>query len=91
MGIVAFMLLSGRPPFVGNSKEIILEEVNTKEIEFPKKYWKNKSEECIDFIKKALDKNPKTRSSAEELLQHQWILENSSQSQIRPDILEEVG
>lgn len=37
------------------------------------RYPKKMSDECVDFIKKALQRDPADRSTAKELIKHPWI------------------
>ena len=40
VGVITFILLSGRPPFTGKSKPEIFNSIKTKEVEFTNPCWK---------------------------------------------------
>ena len=67
------MLLSGKPPFVGNDEKAILKAVKSSTILYPAKYFSQISKDGIDFIKLCLNREALTRPSADELMQHSWL------------------
>ena len=80
-GVIAYILLTGSPPFYGKDKKSIWLSIVNKTPNFGK-YKKHLSEEAIDFTTKCLEKDPVMRSSAEELLQHPWLSENVEEPKI---------
>lgn len=72
-GVITYILLSGRPPYAGKNKPMIAQAIRTKEIDITSAGWEKISKEAKDFLKNALVKNGKDRSSAEDLLNHPWI------------------
>ena len=72
-GVVCFILLSGKPPFIGNTKDEVYNSIKQVVHSYRSPEWSKVSSKAIDFIKKCLDKNPKTRLSAEDLLHHPWL------------------
>jgi calcium-dependent protein kinase len=80
-GVIAYILLSGRPPFGGKQKQEIYRNIKNAELVFPDQYWKNISAEAIDFIKLALTRDKTIRPSAQELIQHNWISLRASKAQ----------
>lgn len=58
------------------------------EVQYPPKYWDKISLEAKDLVNKMLSKDPKTRISAREALNHQWFnTENTNAG----NYLHEVG
>ena len=57
VGIIAFILLSGRPPFRGKTKPEIFNSVLNTPLSFDHPIWEKISEEAKDFISKALEKD----------------------------------
>ena len=57
-GAVAHILLSGRPPFMGQTKEAVYKSIKEDPLNFSLKEWKNISVVAQDFVEKALRKNP---------------------------------
>eukprot|EP00931_Biecheleriopsis_adriatica_P116402 TRINITY_DN92042_c0_g1_i1.p1 TRINITY_DN92042_c0_g1~~TRINITY_DN92042_c0_g1_i1.p1 ORF type:complete len:527 (+),score=107.04 TRINITY_DN92042_c0_g1_i1:60-1583(+) len=75
-GVICFILLSGFPPFGGETDAQILKEVKKgfdPKRGFSDDYWRNISDAAKDFIVRMLTKDPSRRPSAEELLNHAWI------------------
>ena len=58
IGVITYILLSGRPPFKGKSKNEIFRSISMGELSFDHQIWDRISPEAKDFIIKALDKNP---------------------------------
>ena len=83
-GVVAYQLLTGRLPFVDkvnqrpNAKEVfraILED----QIDFVADPWPRLSPECVDLVRKMLDRDPETRITARAALLHPWLLAPTSE------------
>ena len=72
-GIVIFIMLSGRPPFGGSTKEAIYKTIKTRPLEFPDREWAMVSSEAKDFIERCLNKDPVQRATAAQLLAHPWM------------------
>ncbi|KAF3567808.1 hypothetical protein DY000_02014101, partial [Brassica cretica] len=67
-GVILYILLSGSPPF-GND-----DEIKKGIIDFDSQPWPCISVGAKDLIKRMLNKNQKERISAENILEHPWIL-----------------
>ena len=72
-GVIMYILLTGRPPFQGNSDEEILEKVKQGVYDTKASYFTQLSNEAKDLIQKLLQFEPKKRLSALEALQHKWF------------------
>ena len=81
-GVITFMLISGRNPFPGKSKKDVKQQILFKNIDLNKPYFSNASKNVKDFILKALNRNIDARWSAEQLLQHPWIVEMSKLNEV---------
>eukprot|EP00581_Thalassiosira_minuscula_P007085 CAMPEP_0183703386 /NCGR_PEP_ID=MMETSP0737-20130205/1135_1 /TAXON_ID=385413 /ORGANISM="Thalassiosira miniscula, Strain CCMP1093" /LENGTH=286 /DNA_ID=CAMNT_0025930121 /DNA_START=321 /DNA_END=1181 /DNA_ORIENTATION=+ len=73
IGVVAYVLLSGYPPFNGNSDSEINDATRRGKLNFGGTRWLNKSDDAMDFIKCVLRKDPQKRFTAKEALRHPWI------------------
>ena len=72
-GIMMYILLADDPPFNGQTAEEILIKIMKEEINFNIEAFKNISEDCIDLIKKLLEKNSKKRIKANQALKHPFF------------------
>lgn len=73
MGVIAFTLLVGRPPFFGETDYDVMKKVTRGKYTWPKKANKRVSEEAKKFISKLLVVDPSKRYSAEEALNDAWL------------------
>ena len=75
IGIIAYSLLNGSPPFVAKDKKRIFEKIKKDSIIFPLEKFSFISERAKKFILRALTKNPKKRPTSIELLKDKWLEE----------------
>jgi len=73
IGIITYMLLSGRPAFFGENQKEILQSVKRGKFDFPDEIFKFVSPLAKDFISKLLVVDPAERMSAEECQRHPWL------------------
>ena len=77
VGILTYLLLSGTPPFYGNSFELINEEIINGSFDYPEENgWDCVSDAAIDFIDSLLVTSPKQRMNVEQALEHPFITQN---------------
>uniref|UniRef100_A0A7S4MHQ6 non-specific serine/threonine protein kinase n=1 Tax=Odontella aurita TaxID=265563 RepID=A0A7S4MHQ6_9STRA len=77
VGIIAYTLLAGFPPFNGLTEQAIYASVSEGKFRFPSPYFDGVSAKAKDFICKVLKKDPKLRIGATTARFHPWILENA--------------
>ena len=77
-GVIMYILLSGRPPFAGDSDKEIMEKVRIGKYDLEEPPFDKLSSSGKDLIKKLLIMDPKKRISAQEALNHPWFKENRS-------------
>lgn len=73
MGVVLYIMLSGKVPFPGRTEPEIIHNVVKGVFHFNHPAFKNVSEECKDLIKHCLVKDSNVRFSAQQCLAHNWI------------------
>jgi len=76
VGVIAYIMLTGKQPFVGKDGD--QNDLFTKIRYFSPDYeelerYNDDGMQVTDFIKKCLNRNPKQRWDAEELLAHKWF------------------
>jgi calcium-dependent protein kinase len=73
VGVIMYILLTGRPPFGGSNDEEILSKVKKGKFDLVKYPWGIISAEAKDLIKQLIEIDPYKRLSAKEALQHPWF------------------
>ena len=73
MGIVLFIMLSGKPPFGGKSNKEIIDNVLRGAYTYSNPVWDNISADAKDLIDKLLERQADMRLTAEEAYNHPWI------------------
>jgi len=71
IGIVSYVLCTGRPPFHGNTNEEVFRKIISKQLKFPRRARLSSKGKL--FLKKILQKDPHARPTAEELKLHIWL------------------
>ncbi|EOX92804.1 hypothetical protein QUC31_003828 [Theobroma cacao] len=80
-GVILYILLSGVPPFWAETEMGIFRQILQGKIDFDSEPWPAISESAKDLIRKMLDRNPKGRLTAYQVLCHPWIVDDT----IAPD------
>ncbi|CAI5522423.1 unnamed protein product, partial [Closterium sp. Naga37s-1] len=86
IGVITYILLSGRRPFWDRTEAGIFNEVLKKRPDFREKPWPNVSSSAKDFVKKLLKKDPRARPTAAQALSHKWVKEGGDASSVPLDI-----
>ena len=72
-GIIMYILLTGRPPFNGQTEDDIMKKIKIGTFEMTKYPWGIISQEAKDLINDLLQIKPTKRITAEEALKHKWF------------------
>nr|GMC66136.1 calcium-dependent protein kinase 18-like [Ipomoea batatas]GME21601.1 calcium-dependent protein kinase 18-like [Ipomoea batatas] len=86
IGVITYILLSGRRPFWDKTEDGIFKEVLRNKPDFRRKPWPSISNSAKDFVKKLLVKDPYARLTAAQALSHPWVREGGIASDIPLDI-----
>ena len=78
VGVIAYIILCGYPPFNGADNSEVYDAVRRGRYTFPSSDWKYTSRESRDFIRRLLQKDPKKRMTVEQALNHPWIVNYTS-------------
>ncbi|XP_063156093.1 myosin light chain kinase 2, skeletal/cardiac muscle [Candoia aspera] len=73
MGVIAYMLLSGLSPFLGDNDTETLNNVLVAEWYFDEEAFEGISDEAKDFVSNLIIKQKSGRLSASQCLQHPWL------------------
>jgi serine/threonine protein kinase len=73
VGVIAYILLCGYPPFNGASNSEVYSAVQRGLYYFPSADWKHVSSSARDFVVRLLQTDPRRRMSAEQAMGHPWI------------------
>ena len=75
-GVILYILLSGVPPFWGETETQIFESILTGALDFESDPWPTISDAAKDCVRRMLERNPAKRAKADEILKHDWMKEN---------------
>nr|XP_054774808.1 serine/threonine-protein kinase 33-like [Lytechinus pictus] len=73
IGVIAFLLMCGEPPFTGQDEESLYDSIRKGDLDFSTNAWKRISDEAKNAIQGLLKVDPAHRLTASELLDHPWI------------------
>lgn len=72
-GVIAYILLCGRPPFAGATERQVFDAVLKGEYDLEGFPWTHISSGAKAVVKGLLTVNPKKRWTAEKVLAHPWM------------------
>jgi len=92
IGVIAYFMLSGTPPFAGKDDLEIQRNIVTCNFGFDdKKVWSDISENAKDWINRMLEILPDDRQSPDEAISHPWLADVStnrlSKYKIHPSVM----
>jgi calcium-dependent protein kinase len=73
MGVIVFVLLSGRMPFGGHEDIAVQEDIRRGRYSFKSEHWANVSQTAKDFVKGLLVVDPSKRLTSSTALDHAWL------------------
>jgi serine/threonine protein kinase len=73
IGVITFLLLRGRLPFDGKTKDEIIDRTLTAPVDFSHAAWQSVSAEARDLIFRLLHKDPNQRMTCEQARAHAWF------------------
>ncbi|XP_073022017.1 calcium-dependent protein kinase 11-like [Primulina eburnea] len=75
-GVILYILLCGAPPFWGETDNRIFKQILKGKIDFESDPWPQISDSAKDLIRKMLQRDPRSRITAHEVLCHPWIVDD---------------
>mgnify|MGYP000881970376 CR=1 FL=1 len=82
MGVILYILLTGEPPFFGETNAETFELIKKGVYNTTKKQWVQLSKNAKDLISKFLILDPNKRINLQQALKHPWITENKKNVEI---------
>lgn len=78
IGVIAYILLCGYPPFYDESDANLFAQILKGEFEFDSPYWDDISDSAKDFIRHLICVDVEKRCTCKEALAHPWISGNTA-------------
>lgn len=72
LGILLYMLLTGKAPFSGTDA-VIERRILSHSVPYRSEHWDHLSEEVQDLVRSLLNKSPSARLSVSQALEHPWF------------------
>lgn len=82
LGVILYILLSGLPPFWGDTEDQIFKMVLKGALDFKSEPWPRISDAAKDCVRKLLDMDVAKRPSAKMILQHDWLVNEGAAKDI---------
>ncbi|XP_063844125.1 triple functional domain protein-like isoform X3 [Scylla paramamosain] len=73
LGVLIYVLVSGRSPFLGASPEATCRNILAGDLRFPVEYFASVTQEACDLIHDLLAYKPEDRMELQGTLSHQWF------------------
>eukprot|EP01102_Stenamoeba_stenopodia_P004597 TRINITY_DN148_c0_g1_i1.p1 TRINITY_DN148_c0_g1~~TRINITY_DN148_c0_g1_i1.p1 ORF type:complete len:607 (+),score=150.23 TRINITY_DN148_c0_g1_i1:330-2150(+) len=73
LGVICYVLLSGTPPFYGETIKELTDKIVAAEFDFDDALWDSVSEAAKDLICHLLVKDPKKRYTAQQCWENRWV------------------
>ena len=88
IGVIAYILLVGCPPFHSSRVSKILHKIVNAPVRYDSDVWEKLSIEAFEFVSSVLVKDPKERLTPSQGLKHAWIRQKSScDHEIKPSVI----
>jgi len=88
LGVITYLLLTGRPPFYGRDNQEILRKIIKAKITWPKKC--RLSNAAKDFVLGLIKKDTKDRMSAKDCLKHPWLSGSAAHDDLGSKLLSDL-
>ncbi|EJK52078.1 hypothetical protein THAOC_28689, partial [Thalassiosira oceanica] len=85
LGVVAYVMMCGYPPFVGDTNNEVCEAVLKGRFRFDPKQWDDVSKDAEGFVRGLLKVNVKSRMGGEEAMEHPFIVDGGTRDEFREE------
>jgi len=76
VGVIAYILLCGYPPFNGANNREVHQAVRRGRYNLRSEEWSLVSREARDFVQRLLQRDPRKRMTVDQALNHPWMRKN---------------
>jgi serine/threonine protein kinase len=83
IGVMAFLLLADEKPFKGKNKQDVMQNIKKVNYNFKAHEWDSISQDAKDFVSSLLVYDADDRPTANEALQHPWLLAKANSNSRR--------
>ncbi|XP_030649640.1 serine/threonine kinase 17a like [Chanos chanos] len=77
IGVLTYVMLTGESPFLGDDKQETFLNVSQVNVDYSPEVFQGISNLAVDFIQSLLHKDPRKRATAEQCLNHPWLVTHS--------------
>ncbi|XP_058738253.1 calcium-dependent protein kinase 32-like [Vicia villosa] len=81
-GVILYILLCGVPPFWAETEQGVAQAIIRSVVDFKRDPWPKVSDNAKDLVKKMLNPDPKRRLTAQEVLDHPWLVHAKKASNV---------
>ena len=82
MGVLTYILISGKVPFGGENNKEIIENVLKAELHFNHKAFTRVSDKVKHFISNLLVRDPEKRYGPDQAWEHEWLHSTTENSNV---------
>jgi len=90
VGVILYIMLSGKMPFYGRTDTDCLRSTLSGRYSFRHRNWETVSDEAKEIVAAMLRYNPRDRPSATELLEYSWIRGNASTKPLVQSVMDNM-
>lgn len=91
-GVIAYVLLCGEAPFVGEHDGEIFKNIKSNNYAFRQPIWNEISPAAKNFVRTLLNPDPSARPTAEKALKHSWVQQATKalEKKVSPKLAQEA-
>ena len=86
VGVMAYYMLAGYPPFWSNDENKLFQKIKTCDYDYYQE-WDRISSDAQKFVSKLIEPNLKNRMSAAEALEDKWLQKHVIKTPLKPKIV----
>ncbi|KAJ1627558.1 kinase-like domain-containing protein [Pavlovales sp. CCMP2436] len=90
-GVIAYILLSGYPPFHGSDNLSLFRKIKHGEWTFHSPWWDGIAPLAKDLISKLLVVDPARRLTAAQALAHPWLQSTASAAHVQEELIDQLA